>query len=222
VRGLSIPAREVSGDFHNYFPLTDRSIALLVGDVSGKGVPAALLMANLQASLRAMLLGSSDLGPLVGRLDREVDANTPTEMYATLFVAILDAPEARLRYVNAGHNPPFALHPDGQVEQLKSGGRPVGLLPGKSYQEGELQLQPGTILFMYSDGVVESENPAGEQLGMERVEELLRQEQGQSLERLFTAFERTLEEHRQEAEPSDDATLLALRFHGWKGVEAVS
>lgn len=214
IQGISIPAREVSGDFHNYYSLSERSVTVIVGDVSGKGVPAALLMANVQASLRALLVEGGGLSPLVHRLDREVDANTPTEVYATLFVGILEAVEARLRYVNAGHNPPLVLHPDGRIERLDPGGRPVGLLPGSPYPEREVRLHPGSLLFLYSDGLVESENPAGEPFGTERVEAILRHDGHAALPDLLARLEEAVRLHRADAEPADDATLLALRYLG--------
>ena len=112
-RGVSIPAREVGGDFFNYFVLPDGRLALLVGDVSGKGVSAALLMANIQATLRARLPHETDLAQLADRLDRELDQNTPGEVYLTLFLAILELDGRTLRYVNAGHNPQFLLRVGG-------------------------------------------------------------------------------------------------------------
>src|SRR3989442_8365717 len=109
VQGLSIPAHELGGDFFNYFALPGGEGALLMGDVSGKGVPAALLMANLQATLRARLPLERDLAHFADQLDREIEASTPTEVYLTLFLGILDPGHRELRYVNAGHESPFLL-----------------------------------------------------------------------------------------------------------------
>ena len=212
VQGISIPAREVSGDFYNYFPLSDGTVAVLVGDVSGKGVPAALLMANVQASLKAMLRSEECLGSLVDRLDREVESNTPAEVYTTLFLGVLDVDRQKLRYVNAGHNPPFAFLPRGRVKRLVPGGRPVGLLSGKPYHEDSLNLEESCLLFLYTDGLVESENADDEPFGMDRVEAILRRESGAPLDRLLSLLEGALREHRGGGEPTDDATLLALRF----------
>ena len=131
IAGVSIPAREVGGDFFNYFPLADGRIAVLVGDVSGKGVGAALLMANIQATLRARLQLESDLAHLADSVDRDIAANTPPEVYITLFVGLLDPPRRELHYVNAGHNPQFLLRADGGIERLGSTGLPIGLLPGR-------------------------------------------------------------------------------------------
>src|SRR5262245_4770327 len=130
VAGISIPAREVGGDFFNYFLLPGDEAAILVGDVSGKGVAAALLMANLQAKLRGELALAPDLAPLAERLDVEIHDTTPEATYLTLFLAVLDGALPRLRYVNAGHNAPYLVRASGGLEALESTGRPLGLLPG--------------------------------------------------------------------------------------------
>jgi serine phosphatase RsbU (regulator of sigma subunit) len=212
VQGISVPAREVGGDFFNYFALPEGATAVLVGDVSGKGVGAALLMANIQASLKAMLAGGVDLGRLVGRLDLEVEASTPAEVYCTLFVAVIDASGSEIRYVNAGHNPPFLLAPGGAARRLHAGGRPVGLLPGPGYPQESLPLSEGSVLFLYTDGVVESESPEGEPFGMDRIEALLRASRTAPLEDLLAAVDGAVRAHRAGGEAADDATLLAVRL----------
>src|SRR5213076_1879777 len=121
VKGVSVPAREVGGDFFNYFALDSGRVALLVGDVSGKGVGAALLMANFQATLRTRLKLGHDLATIADAMDRDIEASSPRGLYATLFVGILDPTSKRLRYVNAGHNPQFALR-SGSLERLSSTG----------------------------------------------------------------------------------------------------
>ena len=134
VKGVSIPAREVGGDFFNYFPMPDGTMAMLIGDVSGKGLPAALLMANLQATIQARLPLELDLVKLAEQLDGEIAVNN-AEAYLTLFIAVLDSQSLKLRYVNAGHNSQFLLHSDGSVEQLQSTGRPIGLLAGAAFRK---------------------------------------------------------------------------------------
>src|SRR6185295_10690333 len=134
--------REVGGDFFNYFQVADGKIALLVGDVSGKGVGAALLMANIQASLRTRLALGQDLASLARELDTDVGANTPGPIYATLFVGLLDPVTRVLQYVNAGHNPQFILRLKGGLERMESTGLPVGLLVGHEYTERRAMLAP--------------------------------------------------------------------------------
>ncbi len=130
VGGISIPAREVGGDFFNYFPLRETEVAILVGDVSGKGVGAALLMASLQATIRARLGAERDLAPLVDALDLEMGSDEPLAPYYTLFLALLEGSTGRLRYVNAGHNTQFVLRRDGAPSGSPRPGGPPGLYPG--------------------------------------------------------------------------------------------
>ena len=170
IKGVSVPAKEVGGDFFNYFSLTDGRIALLVGDVSGKGVGAALLMANIQASLRTRLALGQDLDALAREIDLDIEGNTPGPIYATLFVGILNPATRELRYVNAGHNPQYILRTTGALEHMSSSGLPVGLLAGRGYLEARVQLNAGDLLFFYTDGCVEAENEAGDMFGSEQLE----------------------------------------------------
>jgi serine phosphatase RsbU (regulator of sigma subunit) len=212
IAGVSIPAREVGGDFFNYFLLHDGRIALLVGDVSGKGVGAALLMANIQATLRARLQLESDLARLADEVDRDVEANTPPEVYITLFVAILDPPRRELRYVNAGHNPQFLLRADGGIERLDSTGLPVGLLPGRGFEERAVQVDPGDLLFLYTDGAVEAPNEAGDMFDTDRLQQALVAASAAGIDEVLVSVEQAIRDFRGHAEPADDATMMALRL----------
>ena len=214
VKGMSIPAREVGGDFFNYFALDDGNVALLVGDVSGKGVGAALLMANFQATLRTRLKLGHDLAAIADAMDRDIEANSSRGLYATLFVGILDPTSKRLRYVNAGHNPQFALRSAG-LERLSSTGTPIGLLPGRGYTQREVQLASGDFLFFYTDGVVEAENERDEMLGPERLEQLLLKTVTNSPDgpdQVLQAVEAEVRKFRGSREPFDDATSMVVRI----------
>jgi serine phosphatase RsbU (regulator of sigma subunit) len=212
IGGISIPAREVGGDFFNYFVLPDGRLALLVGDVSGKGVSAALLMANIQATLRALLPHEMDLARLADRLDRELDQNTPGSVYLTLFLAILETDGRLLRYVNAGHNPQFVLRSDGGLQQLGSTGMPIALYSGQGYREANVVLAPGDFLFFYTDGLVETENERGEMFGAERLQKILVAQQQQGIEAVLHQVEAQVGAFRGKAEPFDDATMMVLRI----------
>ena len=224
VEGLSIPAHELGGDFFNYFGLPGGEVALLMGDVSGKGVPAALLMANLQATLRARLPLETDLAAFADCLDHEVEASTPAAVYLTLFLSVLDPKRRELRYVNAGHESPFLLRRDGRVERLEPTGRPVGLMPGGGFTERRVAIGAGDRLFLYTDGLVDAENEAGADFGASRLETLLAHagagtgagaQDGARAEALLARVERAYAEHRGAREAADDATLLVLRVGEW-------
>jgi serine phosphatase RsbU (regulator of sigma subunit) len=212
IKGLSIPAREVGGDFFNYFALPDGRLALLVGDVSGKGVSAALLMANVQATLRARLPLETDLAKLADGLDKEVDQNTPTAVYITLFLAILDVERSELRYVNAGHNPQYVLRQRGGIEAMSSTGMPIALYAGQGYQERVVHIARGDLLFFYTDGLVETENDRGEMFGSDRLQGLLESEHAQRIETVLERVDLAVRTFRGNAEQFDDATTMALRI----------
>jgi sigma-B regulation protein RsbU (phosphoserine phosphatase) len=209
IKGVSVPAREVGGDFFNYFAVHDGRIALLVGDVSGKGVGAALLMANIQASLRTRLALGQDLAAIAREIDVDIEGNTPGPVYATLFVGILDPSTRELRYVNAGHNPQYIIRKDGRLEHMSSSGLPVGLLAGHGYEEACVQLAAGDQLFFYTDGCVETENEAEEMFGADRLERLLVSTAG--ADDLIARVESVLTEFRGTREAFDDATMMVVK-----------
>jgi len=212
IRGVSVPAREVGGDFFNYFELPSGSVALLVGDVSGKGVGAALLMANIQASLRTRLALGQDLSAVADAIDREIEAGSPGPVYATLFVAILDPATHRLRYVNAGHNPQYVLRVQGGLERMSSTGLPVGLLAGRGYTEETVQLGPGDVLFLYTDGCVEAESETDEMFGAERLEALLVARDPSVTDDVLAGVEREVTRFRGARDLFDDATMMTVRI----------
>jgi len=212
IAGVSIPAREVGGDFFNYFQVADGRLALLVGDVSGKGVSAALLMANVQATLRARMPHELDLAALAGHLDLEVNENTPPAVYLTLFIGILEQDGRTLRYVNAGHNPQFVVRKRGGIVALTSTGLPIALYSGHPYRESQVPLEDGDLLFFYTDGLVEQENAAGDQFGSERLQEYLTSLQANGIDSILERLDREVRTFRGGVEPLDDATMMALRI----------
>jgi serine phosphatase RsbU (regulator of sigma subunit) len=211
IKGVSVPAREVGGDFFNYFETPGGQIALLVGDVSGKGVGAALLMANIQASLRTRLALGQDLSALAREVDQDIEANSPGPVYATLFVGILDPATRQLRYVNAGHHPQYVLHREGTLEKMTSTGLPVGLYAGHGFREQQLQLAAGDLLFFYTDGCVEAENEAGEMFGADRLETLLVSAATSGTDDVLAGVENAVNAFRGAREPFDDATMMSVR-----------
>ena len=211
IKGVSVPAREVGGDFFNYFVLPDERLALLVGDVSGKGVSAALLMANVQATLQARLPLENDLAALAAGLDRAIDKTTPRAVYVTLFIGILEPDGRTLHYVNAGHNPQFVLRRDGGIIPMGSTGLPIALFPDHGYRQTTIGIEPGDLLFFYTDGLVETENEAGDMFGAERLQAILTREQAGGVDRVLERVEDAVRTFRGRAEPLDDATMMALK-----------
>ncbi len=214
VQGVSIPAREVGGDFFNYFVLDNGQVALIVGDVSGKGVGAALLMANIQASLRTRLALGQNLSAIAEAIDHEMTASAGS-LYVTLFLGIFDPVSRRLEYVNAGHNPQFVLRLGQPLEKMDATGIPMGLLSGRGYAHRVVQVSAGDLLFFYTDGCVESENEADEMFGADRLEALLMSiaEAGPSTpDRVLRQVEEAVTAFRGTREPNDDATMMAVRI----------
>jgi serine phosphatase RsbU (regulator of sigma subunit) len=210
VKGVSVPAREVGGDFFNYFALDSGLVALLVGDVSGKGVGAALLMANIQASLRTRFALGQGLSAIADAIDRDIEANSPGPVYATLFIAIFDPATRLMRYVNAGHNPQYVRRGDGRLEKMSSTGMPVGLLAGHGYSEREVQLTPGDLLFFYTDGCVEMENESAEMFGAERLESLVAASGSGNASEVLVTVEQAIATFRGGRDLFDDATMMAV------------
>jgi serine phosphatase RsbU (regulator of sigma subunit) len=211
IKGISIPAREVGGDFFNYFELPDGRVGLLVGDVSGKGVSAALLMANVQATLRARLPLQLDLAALADTLDRDLDASTPRSVFVTLFLAVLEDNGRTLRYVNAGHHPQYVLRSGGGVEAMGSTGLPIALFGGHGYSESRVSLAPGDLIFFYTDGLVETMNDRGDLFGAERVQAVLADEHTHGLDVVLQRMEEEVRNFRGTTDPLDDATMMAMR-----------
>jgi len=210
VKGISVPAREVGGDFFNYFQLDSGLVALLVGDVAGKGVGAALLMANIQASLRTRFALGQGLSAIAEAIDRDIEANSPGPVYATLFIAIFDPKTRRMRYVNAGHNPQFVLRGDGRIEKMTATGLPVGMLAGHGYSEREVQLAAGDLLFFYTDGCVEMENESDEMFGSDRLESLVASSGRASADQVLATVEQAIAAFRGHRDQFDDATMMAV------------
>ncbi|MEO7191838.1 MAG: SpoIIE family protein phosphatase [Vicinamibacterales bacterium] len=210
VKGVSVPAREVGGDFFNYFQTSTGTVALVVGDVSGKGVGAALLMMNIQASLRTRLALGQDLASIARELDDEIEATTPGPVYATLFVGVFYPETRQVRYVNAGHNPQYVLRRGGGLERMESTGLPIGLLAGRGYTENSVQLAAGDLIFFYTDGCVEAENAQDEMFGVERLEALLLSGPAASADDVLIRIENEITRFRAGRELFDDATMMVL------------
>jgi serine phosphatase RsbU (regulator of sigma subunit) len=201
----------VGGDYYDFQLRGEGKMGLAVGDVSGKGMGAALLMAGVQAAFRAHLDAGAGLSELIARLNRVVLDNSTDAQFLTFFCGDLDAASGKLRWVNAGHNPPFLLRAGGEVEKLFTGGIVLGILPSPTYEVREAVLEPGDLLALYSDGITEARGPGDEEFGEERLIELLGRLRTEPVE---TIEEKTIEAVRSFAgsEPQhDDMTLVLVR-----------
>ncbi len=212
------PSREVGGDLYDFFQLDDERIFAVVGDVSGKGVPAALFMAVTQTLIKATARQGMSLAELMGRLNDELCENNEASMFVTLFVVILNVNSGHLEFSNGGHNLPFLLSPNRAPEQLpRTRGMGLGAAEGVSFQTSSLVLQPGQALVMYTDGISEAHDPASELFGEERMRKFFA---GQSDLRPRPLVESLLAEVRRfEAggPQADDITALVLTFLGVGG-----
>jgi phosphoserine phosphatase RsbU/P len=212
---LCRPARFVGGDYYDFIELADGTLAFTLGDVSGKGIAAALMMSGIQAALRASLLKApSSLAAFIEALNRSTCASSPAERYSTLFFGMLDPPTGLLKYVNAGHVQPLLLRCNGVIERLSEGGIPVGLLYGVQYDEGRIALQPGDTLLCLSDGFTEAMNPAGEIWGEDDIEALFRECRQVACQNIVQRMLQAADRFAAGAEQSDDMTVLVLRLVG--------
>ena len=216
--GVCKAARSVSGDYYDFLKLDEHRVGLVLGDVSGKGISAALLMAGIQSALRAQLYNGfaagerSALAPLstaqvVDRLNRQIYENTPLEKYVTFFFAVYDARTRQLSYTNGGQLAPM-LFRGNKIERLRVGGTVVGLFPSVTYQEGTVQLEPGDLLMAFTDGITEPENIYGEEFGESRVLEVTQRALGASPEILAEEIYRSVNEWTGSPELQDDMTMV--------------
>ncbi len=173
-----IPAQEVGGDFYDHFWLDEGRLGVVIGDVSGKGVPAALLMAVTRTLLRACVPRGDDPGACLEEVNRLLLRDTSADRFVTLFYAVLDAHRGELRYANAGHNPPLLLRAAGTVEPLPGSGLVVGIVPKTTYETRTVRIEPGDRLFLYTDGIPEAMDAHRKQFSAERMETVLRDSGG--------------------------------------------
>jgi serine phosphatase RsbU (regulator of sigma subunit)/ketosteroid isomerase-like protein len=202
-------AREVGGDFYDFHLLSEGKLGLAVGDATGKGVPAALVMSTTCGMLRLAAQSLSSPGGMLQRVNEALYPNIPPNMFVTCFYAILDPETGLLRYANAGHDLPYVQR-SGNAEELRARGMPLGLMPGMHYEEKEIVLDAGEAAFFYTDGLVEAHNPNGEMFGFPRLRALISEHdeegrlEGFLLEELHSFV-------GEDWEQEDDITLLTLR-----------
>jgi predicted ester cyclase len=205
------PAREVGGDFYDLFELEDGRVGVVVGDATGKGMPAAFVMSAASSMLRAVAQAfhSSSPGEVLSRVNETLLARIPPNMFVTCFYAILEPESASLSYANAGHVLPYLWH-GGDAEELRARGMPLGLMPEMSYEEKEVTLEVGDGTLLYSDGLVEAHDSRGEMFGFPRLRALIA-EHGQQRSLVDSLLEKLYSFVGEGWQQEDDVTLLTLR-----------
>lgn len=207
------PHRQVGGDYYDLIPLDEERWMVCVADVSGKGISAALLMSNFQATLHATFsMGSQDLEPLMHRLNERVKASARGERFITLFIGIIDLTKRSMRFVNAGHNPPM-LHHAGTITPLSEGSIALGMLPQLPFlRTGEVELPEGSTLLCYTDGIVEQEDVHGNAFEEAPIERMLRDLAQAEPQQIIESIKSAFSSHRGNVPYLDDIALLCCRF----------
>ncbi len=210
-QGISFSCYEIGGDYYDFIARHDNKMLIALGDVSGKGTAAALLMSSLHAAIHAQAAAKSSLAETVKAVNQYLADNTPTNRFVTLFIAELDPLTGKLLFINAGHNPPLIGRADGGIEQLSSGGFPLGIIESAEYEIGETVLYQNDVLVIYSDGVSEAADPVGEEFGMERLSEVIQENLKRSAAGIRDKIESSLSTFTQSAPAGDDITLVIVK-----------
>jgi len=214
LHALMLPARAVGGDFYDYFWLDAERLGLVIGDVSGKGVPAALFMAVTRTLLRATARTESDPGACLGRVSRQLLQDSTSSLFVSLSYGILDTSSGWLRYTVGGHPWPYLLRAGGEVQPLEGRGILVGVMKDAVYETWEQRLSPGDFLFLYTDGVTEARNATGEFFSSDRLESALRRADRSSPETLVREVIDEVKRFAGQVPQSDDITALAVHYRG--------
>jgi len=209
ISAVYLPSKEVSGDYYDVIQIDERRYAFVVADVAGKGIPGALLVSNMQASLYAYLEENPDLIHVVSRLNRRLINTTTSDRYITFFIGIYDMQAGDFTYVNAGHNPPILFKKD-SVELLSTGGIFIGSMPWQ-YQKATIELKQGELLLLYTDGLVEAMDEKEEEFGEERLKQIVQDARDKSSADIESAIRRAVKKHTGGKQLDDDFTLIVIK-----------
>jgi sigma-B regulation protein RsbU (phosphoserine phosphatase) len=209
--GFNVACRTVGGDYYDFFPYADGRVGLALGDVSGKGMPASLMMMALQARVQVLAEDPGHLAAFMTRLNKATCANCPSNRFITFFFCVLDIASGTLTFANAGHNPPIVVRASGDAEMLQGGGPVLGILPAAPYSEMRISLNQGDMLVLYSDGVTEATNAGLEEYGEEHFIEVLKQHRTEPASAIVEAVTKSLTEFAAGAPQADDITLVVAK-----------
>ncbi len=211
------PARDVGGDFYDFFPLENERLGMVVGDVSGKGVPAALFMMVSRTLVKGTAIGDANPTHCLAEVNDLLTQSNEESMFVTLFYAAFDPATGHLEYANGGHNLPYLVKPSGEVRRIESEpGLVLGVSPGFEFPGGSIGMSPGDVFFLYTDGVTESMNADAVEFGDAELREVLAEAAGSSAAGVSRHVVKAVQEHSGDAPQSDDITCLALRYLGRK------
>jgi phosphoserine phosphatase RsbU/P len=211
LQGISFPCYEIGGDYYDFIQRPDGRLIIALGDVSGKGTSAALMMSSLHAAMHAQVSTHQSIVETVTAVNKYLAETIPANRFITLFCAELDTLTGNLVFINAGHNPPLIAHATGTMEQLAAGGVPLGIMSDFPFREGRTQLHPGDVLVIYSDGVSETQNAAGEEFGPMRLYDVVSRNLNASAAGIRDRIESALTKFAQGTDAGDDITLVIVK-----------
>jgi sigma-B regulation protein RsbU (phosphoserine phosphatase) len=211
IAAKAVAARHVGGDYYDFIRFNDGRVALMVADVAGKGMPAAVLMSGLQARVHVLFEDGDDLADKMARLNRSTCGNCPDNRFITFFLCVADPKTNKLVYANAGHNPPVVVRAKGGYDLLGGGGVILGIMPKAVYEQSETTFEPGDILVLFSDGVTEAPDPQDHEFGEERLAELVASLRNRPAREIVEQIHSAVHAYTQGAPPADDITVLIAR-----------
>jgi sigma-B regulation protein RsbU (phosphoserine phosphatase) len=214
IAGYSLPCRSVGGDYYDYLQYEDGRLGLVIGDVSGKGLPAALMVSSLQARIQMLSEMTPEPATAMRALNKSLSQRCPLGTFITFFYALLDPATGRMSYTNAGHNYPLLLRAGGQVERLSEGGTVLGLFANTGYEQHQVQLEPGDLLALYSDGVTEATNAEGREFGEQGLIEFLASHRFARCAEIATGLAECVRRWSGKSSFADDFTIALLRHEG--------
>ncbi|MEN3039054.1 MAG: PP2C family protein-serine/threonine phosphatase [Candidatus Kryptonium sp.] len=210
IYALTIPSKIVGGDYYDVIKINKDEFIIVIADVCGKGLSSALLMSNLQASLKSILIFTNDVRKIVNLLNKVSIQNTPADEFITLFICKINLRNYTIEYVNAGHNPPFLLS-NGEIKFLDKGGTVLGVFESK-YKSEKVKLKPGDVIFLYTDGIIEIKNKFGIEIGIDEIIKLVKTHQRLTANKIGSAINKFINTYAQGIEQSDDMTMVVVKF----------
>jgi len=211
ISGINIPSEQVGGDYYDFIPIIEDQIGIVIGDVSGKGIPAALIMASFRASLKAEIRNNYAIGTIFFKVNNLLYESIERENYVTAVYGVLNIKNRVFTFSNAGHNPPILRRKEGTIEYLTEGGVALGILQNHDYKEMVLGLNPGDLILFYTDGVTEDKNKAGEEFGTKRLEEILLENYALKARQIQDKIYQEIKDFTENKPGQDDFTMIVIK-----------